>query len=141
MSSCSWKLSAAIAVTLAASSCTTTEQANSALDSRFRGKSADSFFLAYGPPSSSYKLNSGGTLYTWQERAKVYNLPDTVNTTIIGNQAFSTVDPGGRVHIQCTLKLNVSASGTIEKIDVLNDSIGDWQMSRCNEVFGKKKPK
>lgn len=117
--------------------CTTTNQANQALSARFQGKDADSFFVTYGPPSSTYKLNSGGTLYTWQENARIYNMPGTVNTTFIGNQAQSTITPGARIQVQCTIKLQVASSGKIEKIDVLNDSIGRWQMSRCNEVFSK----
>lgn len=140
MSSCGWKLSAAIAVAcVALAGCTTTEQANKALEGRFQGKTTDSFFLAYGPPASSYRLNSGGMLYTWQERAKVYNMPGRVNSTVIGNQVYSTVTPGSSVNVQCSLKIQASAGGTIEKIDVLSDTIGAWQLSRCNEVFNRTK--
>jgi hypothetical protein len=128
----------AVVLLIALAGCTTTEQANSALASRFKGGAADSFFLAYGPPTSSYKLASGGTLYTWAESAKTYNMPGHANTSFVGNQAFTTYTPGSSYNVQCTLKIAVDAKGVIQQIDVLSDTMGDWQMSRCNEVFGKK---
>ncbi|MFN3831365.1 MAG: hypothetical protein ACK4SQ_04015 [Allorhizobium sp.] len=127
------------ALILGVCGCTTTEQANNALASRFVGTSADSFFIAYGPPSSSYKLTSGdGVLYTWAEPAKTYVMPGQSNTTFIGNRAFTTYSPGNSYDVQCTLKIAVDGKGIIRQIDVLRDTMGDWQLSRCNEVFSKK---
>lgn len=130
----------AVVLLLALAGCTTTQQANKVLETRFKGSSADSFFLAYGPPSSSYKLNSGGgTLYTWSEQAKNYTMPMRANTTMYGNQAYTTFSGGGSYSVQCSLKIAVDAGGTIQTIDVLSDTMGDWELSRCHEVFGKKK--
>lgn len=120
------------------SACTTSDQANQALATKFAGQSVDSFFIAYGPPAASHKLSDGRALYTWSERGHSYSTPSTVNTTVIGNQAFSTVDGGGSIRVQCTLKIVARPDGRIERIDVLSDTIGDWQLSRCNEVFGGK---
>lgn len=135
-----WKLSKAIVLlSVALAGCTTTQQANKVLETRFKGSPADSFFLAYGPPSSSYKLHSGGgTLYTWSERPKNYTMPMRANTTMYGNQAYTTFSGGGSYSVQCSLKIAVDAGGMIQTIDVLSDTMGDWELSRCHEVFGKK---
>lgn len=45
--------------------CTTTEEANKAIQSKWIGQPVDSFFTYYGPPVSSFPLNDGGTIYTW----------------------------------------------------------------------------
>ena len=45
--------------------CTTTEEANQAIQSKWIGQPVDSFFTYYGPPVSSFPLNDGGTIYTW----------------------------------------------------------------------------
>ena len=50
---------------LALSACTTTEEANVAMQSRWIGQPADSFFTYYGPPVSSFPLNDGGEIFTW----------------------------------------------------------------------------
>ena len=46
--------------------CTTTEEANQAIQGRWIGQPSDAFFSQYGPPSSAFPLNSGGTVYTWR---------------------------------------------------------------------------
>lgn len=120
--------------------CTTTDQANKAVASRYIGTPADAFFIKYGPPSSAYKLQDGSTLFTWSERAKHFDMPTTATTNVYGNTAFTTVNSGGDIMVQCQLKIVGSAGGTITSIAVLNDSIGVWQMSRCNEVFSRKTP-
>lgn len=140
MSSRGWKLSKTLIITLIVlPSCTTTEQANQALETRFKGSSADSFFLSYGPPSSGYRLGDGGMLYTWDERPKVYHIAGHADSTVIGDSVYTSFSPGRSVSIQCSLKIHTNAAGNIESIDVLNDSIGAWEMSRCHEVFGKPK--
>ncbi len=118
--------------------CTTTEQANKVLESRFQGSSTDAFFLAYGPPSSSFRMNDGRILYSWQERDKTNDRSITVNTTVVGNQTFSTVTPDSSADAQCEVKILAEPNGKIARIDVASDSLGDWQLSRCNEIFGKR---
>ncbi len=46
--------------------CTTTEEANKAIKSRWIGQPSDSFFAQYGPPIRSFPLNNGGVVYTWR---------------------------------------------------------------------------
>lgn len=90
------------------------------------------------PPASSYSLNNRDTLHTWQERARYWTSPGTVTTTMIGNLAVSNVDPGTTHLQQCQLKIVAGQDGQIKTISVLSDSLGKWQMSRCNELFSSR---
>lgn len=130
-----------LAVSLAAlllSACTTTEQANTALATRFAGQTADSFFLRYGPPTSSYRMNDGRMMYLWVERQRNFSTPSTSTVNVIGNTAFVNTTPGSNIEVQCQVRLVVNQAGVIDQIIAHSDSIGVWQMSRCNEVFGGK---
>jgi hypothetical protein len=70
----------AIALLSAVAGCTTTEQANQALKSRFIGQSSDSFFSQYGAPLSSFPLNNGGTVYRWRGGETVQSYPAEYKT-------------------------------------------------------------
>jgi hypothetical protein len=125
-------------IALAVYGCTTTEQANKVVAEKYIGTPTDNFFIKFGPPSSSYQLKDGGTLYTWQERAHSIQTAGTVTTNMIGNTAVSTVEPGANITIQCVMKIVADRGGAITQITVLNDSLGVWQMSRCNEYFSRR---
>ncbi|MDX8532795.1 hypothetical protein RFM41_13190 [Mesorhizobium sp. VK25A] len=129
-----------ISTTILLSACTTTQQANTALSTKFAGKSADSFFMQYGPPASSYTMNDGRRMYVWAETQRNFQLPGSSTSTVnvIGNTAYvnTTTTPGANIAMQCQVRLVVSQAGTIEQIQAQSDSMGVWQTSRCNEVFG-----
>lgn len=57
-------VAAAAAVLLAA--CASTEEAQNSMSSQFVGQPSDSFFARHGAPYSSFKLNSGSTVYRWR---------------------------------------------------------------------------
>ncbi len=67
--------------------CTTTEDANRALQSRWIGQPVERFFAAYGPPIDEYPLSSG-KIYTWRGGDKtryippVYTRPEPARTII-----------------------------------------------------------
>ena len=60
---------------LALAGCTTTQEANTAIQSRWIGQPADAFFTRYGPPVSDFPLRDGGTLYTWRGGEKTNYIP------------------------------------------------------------------
>ena len=85
------KLIAALMLPLAAlAACTTTEDANRALQSRWIGQPAERFFAAYGPPIDEYPLSSG-KIYTWRGGDKtryippVYSRPEPARTIVRTN--------------------------------------------------------
>lgn len=121
--------------------CTTTEMANKSMAEQFQGQPTDSFFLKFGPPASSYKLNDGRTMYTWAEKNKSYYMPGTSTSTVnmIGNTAYvnTTTSPSSTIDVQCQVRIIASKTGKIEQVLAQSDSMGMWEMSRCNEVFSK----
>ncbi|SME96562.1 hypothetical protein SAMN02982989_0306 [Xaviernesmea oryzae] len=60
--------------------CTTTEEANKAIQSRWIGQPVDSFFTYYGPPVSTFPLNDGGTIYTWVGGETTRHIPAQYQT-------------------------------------------------------------
>lgn len=60
--------------------CTTTEEANKAIKSRFIGQSSDVFFSQYGAPLSEFQLNNGGTVYRWRGGETSRTLPAEYRT-------------------------------------------------------------
>lgn len=96
--------------------------------------------MQYGPPASSYTMNDGRRMYVWAEEQRNIQMPDRSTSTVnvIGNVAYvnTTTTPGANIAMQCQVRLVVSKSGIIEQIGAQSDTMGAWQTSRCNEVFG-----
>ncbi|WP_165224618.1 hypothetical protein [Affinirhizobium pseudoryzae] len=69
------RLGAALIVGATLTSCTTTEQASQAVQSRWLGQSADEFFTKNGPPASSYTLANGNVIYTWRGGETTRHVP------------------------------------------------------------------
>ncbi|WP_117195095.1 hypothetical protein [Rhizobium terrae] len=65
---------------LGVAGCTTTEEANKAIQSKWIGQPVDSFFTYYGPPVSSFPLNDGGTIYTWVGGQTTRHIPAQYQT-------------------------------------------------------------
>ncbi|WP_075290097.1 hypothetical protein [Pararhizobium arenae] len=87
-------LAAAVAALL--SGCTTTEEANTAIQSRWIGQPADAFFTRYGPPQSRFPLNDGGSIYSWRGGDKTnyipaqYAQPSTDDDDVFGKSVTKT---------------------------------------------------
>lgn len=126
---------------LALASCTTTEQANQAMADRYMGMPVDSFFLQYGPPATSYTLNDGRKMYLWAENPQhvTFSGVSTAQVTMVGNTGWVTGwnTPSSSVDIQCQVRILADQRGHIQQILSHSDSIGWWQLSRCNEIFGR----
>lgn len=120
----------------------TTEQARQTMQSEWIGKSSDEFFLTNGPPVSEFKLTDGRRIYTWQSGVKNYNMPPMTSTTVTGSGAFTQVNTrttgGSSVTVSCTAQLTVQPNGIIVDIKPSEDTIGDWTLSRCAELFPQK---
>lgn len=137
-------LVAAIALmSVVLSGCNTTEQANAVLEQKYQGTQVDAFFLEYGPPVRSFRTKSGDSIYIWAEEAKNYYIPPTASTSIntYGTTSYATTNfyGGGSINVQCQLKVIADRRGVIKEIVAHKDTVGDWDLSRCHEVFGKEK--
>jgi hypothetical protein len=119
--------------------CTTTQQANTSMQATFVGKPADDFFLQYGPPIATHQLDDGRHMYLWTEGRHDFYLPGTTTgtVTLAGNTAWwnGWTTPPTDVNVECVLRI-VTKAGIIQQIMAQSDSIGMWQTSRCNELFG-----
>ena len=155
---------AALAACILVAGCTTTEDAQRSVAQRWPGQPVDSFFSAYGPPASSYKLSGGRTIYTWRGgRMDKYIPPDyqivrrdPFYDPILGPMSgprfgprfgpwyddpqMVMVSPGRDVRLQCEAQITVNKARVIETISLSGDTEGDGiSRSRCAEVFGVKK--
>lgn len=151
---------AALAACILMAGCTTTEDAQRAMAQRWPGQPVDSFFSAYGPPLSSYKLAGGRVIYTWRGgRMDKYIPPDyqVVRRDPFYDPMFDRrfgpgfrpwfddpqvvmVSPGRDVRLQCEAQITVDKARIIETISLSGDTEGDGiSRSRCAEVFGVKK--
>jgi hypothetical protein len=109
--------------------------------SRFDGMPVDNFFLQYGPPSSSYTLQDGRRMYIWAEHPQTLELHglSTATVNVVGNTAFVSGfnDPHSTITMQCQVRILTRPNGTIQQILSQYDTVGWWQLSRCNEIFGR----
>ena len=120
----------------------TTKEANEALILKFVGTPTDQFFIQYGPPSQTYVLDSGGKIYLWSEIPTNYTVGGTSSSTVnvVGGTAYvnTTSTPASTYSVQCTVKIIGNTEGIITQIIAHHDTVGNWQLSRCNEVFNRK---
>ncbi|ESR23185.1 hypothetical protein [Lutibaculum baratangense] len=147
----------------ATAGCVTTEQANQAIQMQWTGQPSDAFFSAYGPPVSEYRLNDGGTLYTWRGGETQRNVPPVyrqmteeekkrqpaqqtiINVNTYGSPNWTPPPPPGQVlvspgryeYLGCEAQIATDRQGIITSIRTSKDSDGEGlAFSRCAEVFG-----
>jgi hypothetical protein len=120
--------------------CNTTQQAELAMQTRWKGQKADEFFIAHGLPQSEFTLSDGRKMFSWKSGTITYGLPGSAQsrTTVLGGMALTntTYTPGGSVDVFCSAQIIVGRSGLIEEIRPHEDTIGRWNTSRCAELFG-----
>ncbi|MEX6505894.1 hypothetical protein [Jiella sp. M17.18] len=152
-------LSCLLVVALAG--CTTTEEANQAIQGRWIGQPSDAFFSQYGPPVSDYPLNGGGKIYTWQGGDTVRDIAPQYRPMTkqeleaqkkaprmvinIGGNGMADEAPPGQVlvspgrseHLGCEAQITTNPAGIITAIHTSRDTDGEgFSLSRCAEVFG-----
>ena len=79
MKHCRFAVIAAFALSLAGCGATTQEVEKS-VESKYLGQPSDAFFMRYGAPQSSFKLNDGGTMYRWRGGETTINVPAQYRT-------------------------------------------------------------
>jgi hypothetical protein len=127
------KVFLAMAVGLALSACAGAGDKGAALSSRFVGQPFDTFVTRYGIPQGSQKLANGKTVYEWSSHFGVANTGAPIQTLLMAGSNAQV--QGGSYQLECKVRLIVGPSGMIEQFAVADDTIGAWQLSRCNEVF------
>lgn len=77
---------------LALAACVTTQQAEKAMDSKYVGQPSDKFFAENGPPRTSFKLDNGGTVYTWRGGETTITVPAETKTVEATPGASTTTE-------------------------------------------------
>jgi hypothetical protein len=95
------------------------------------GLPADTFFINNGPAYASQKLSDGSTLYAWSTGVHTVTTPGSAST--IGN--ITTYRPSTSVQLECRLKIIADTKGIVTSIEILSDTMGVWNFSRCKEYF------
>ena len=155
---------AAIAALAAAvlAGCTTTEEANTVIQSRWIGQPAELFFTQYGPPISEFPMGSGNILYTWRGGDKTryiaptYSTPTPAQTTtrtetketkpgVTVTRTTTTgiyqpqpqmISPPRYEELFCELQITADPTQRIVAIRASNDTDGEGlSFSRCAEVL------
>lgn len=138
-------LVAAIAAALAG--CQTTQKAAETLRSDWVGQSADSFFVANGPPVTGFPRDNGGQIYTWRGGEATSVRPGSFQTrsvptqTLDGRRTMTTTtsyQPPRQFNYVCEAQIAADPQGIIETIRISRDSDGmGLSFSRCAELFAR----
>ena len=161
-----WKWAAIATTAVILYGCTTTEEANKAIQSRWIGPPADMFFSQYGPPESVYRMTGGGNVYTWRggdktryvpaqyERVETPAVARSVTTEVTNGQVTKTststvgvsmparermISPARNEQLFCEIQISTDPADRIQSIRASNDTDGEGlSLSRCAEVMGVK---
>ena len=129
------------AVLAAVAGCASTQDAATSLNTRFAGKNIDEFVLRYGAPFQRHDLNSGDAMYTWSSGVTSYQMPTTTSVqgtrTATSFQGTATTTGGGTLSTFCEVQIVTTPDGLIKSIYPLRDTVGNWALSRCAEIFNQ----
>jgi hypothetical protein len=120
--------------------CASTQDAAAALGVRYAGKNIDEFVVRYGAPYQRHELNSGDIMYTWSSGVTSYQMPSTTTAqgtrTPTGFVGVATTTGGGTLSTFCEVQIITTPAGLVKSIYPIRDTLGNWAISRCAEVFG-----
>lgn len=137
------------------SSCVMTKEMTEKLNVTYSGKNTDEFFLKYGLPAAKQQMNSGDIIYVWDSGATTFTSPTTTTMTsrtqgtmagnygsgvangnYIGTTTTNAVSTGGgTVVTRCRVQILSSPEGVVRDIKIIENTIGNWLPSRCDEVL------
>lgn len=157
------RLTALVLIAAGLAGCTTTEEANTVIQSRWIGQPVELFFSQYGPPLSQFPMASGNVIYTWRggdaDRyiAPTYTTPAPVKTKtktvtretrpgVTETQVITTgnyppaqpqmISPPRYEQLFCELQITADQRQAIIAIRASNDTDGEGlSFSRCAEVL------
>ncbi|MEN5083508.1 hypothetical protein ABE438_13580 [Bosea sp. TWI1241] len=134
-------------IALAMAGCQTTQKAAETLRSEWIGQSADSFFVANGPPVTAFPRDNGGALYTWRGGEATSVRPASFQTRSVPTQTLdgrrtmtttTTYQPPRQFNYVCEAQIAADPQGVIESIRISRDSDGmGLSFSRCAELFAR----
>ncbi|MET3843829.1 hypothetical protein ABIE49_005907 [Bradyrhizobium sp. OAE829] len=113
----------------------TKQEVATRLSDQYIGKNVDALVVQFGPPTSSFRMNSGETSYVWQLAAET-------EIEMSGNRRFSS---GTVSTTYCKVSVIASASGIVTRL-ATEDTSGTGQVmgpdlvgSICARRLGMKR--
>lgn len=140
------KVLAALLAAVTIAGCKTTQEAAKAANQGWVGQPADTFFMQFGPPESSYDMDGGGRIYSWRGgdatsyRPGGFQTQRTVAPSFAGAPprvvTTTTYRPPVRRDYYCVAQITADAQGVIRNIRISQDTDGwGFSLSRCAELF------
>ena len=118
---------------LALAGCTTVGPARNAVESRWNGQPAGTFFAKFGPPQSD--VESGETtIYSWKGGYKKRKVPAQYAEGTDGKKG-KRIAPARTEFLSCSVQLTVSSDYTIRSIKVSGDRKSSTGVSWCDEFL------
>lgn len=126
---------AGLALTLAG--CTTVGPARNAVEARWNGQPAGTFFAQFGPPISD--VESGETtVYSWKGGYKTRRIPAEYEKGADGKRG-KRISPARTEYLSCSVQLTVSSDYVIRSIRVAGDHRSGTGPSWCEQFLGGAK--
>ncbi|MFP5075840.1 hypothetical protein ACLE20_00885 [Rhizobium sp. YIM 134829] len=120
------------AFALSLAGCTTISPATNAVESRWNGQPAGTFFAQFGPPISDVQ-SGDSTLYTWKGGYRTRRVETAGGEGAKGKRATRTQ------RLSCTVQLTVTSDYVIRSIRTISDVSQPGGPSWCEEFLGGAK--
>lgn len=133
-----FRMMTAAGLLLALAGCTTTTGvARNAVESRWLGQPAGTFFAQFGPPISDVEAGSD-TVYSWKGGYKTRKVPAEYEKTADGKRG-KRISPARTEYLSCSVQLTVSSDYVIRSIRLVGDRKRPNGPSWCEEFLGGAK--
>ncbi|MQW86599.1 hypothetical protein [Sinorhizobium saheli] len=133
-----FRMMTAAGLLLALAGCTTTTGvARNAVESRWLGQPAGTFFAQFGPPISDAEAGSD-TVYSWKGGYKTRKVPAEYEKTADGKRG-KRISPARTEYLSCSVQLTVSSDYVIRSIRLVGDRKRPNGPSWCEEFLGGAK--
>ena len=134
-----FRLMTVAGLALALAGCTTTGPARNAVESRWNGQPAGTFFAQFGPPQSD--VESGDmTVYSWKGGYKKRTVPAQYAEGKDGKKG-KKIASARTEFLSCSVQLTVSSDYVIRSVHVLGDRKTSTGPSWCEEFLAVDKAK
>lgn len=127
----------ALSLGLALAGCTTIGPATNAIESRWNGQPAGTFFAQFGPPVSDVQ-SGDSTLYTWKGGYRTRRIDATYETKTDGTRG-KRLTAARTERVSCTVQLTVTSDYVIRSIRTVSDFKRPGAPSWCEEFLAGAK--
>ena len=134
-----FRLMTVAGLALALAGCTTTGPARNAVESRWNGQPAGTFFARFGPPQSD-TVSGDMTVYSWKGGYKKRAVPAQYAEGKDGKKG-KRIAPARTEFLSCSVQLTVSSDYVIRSANVLGDRKTSTGPSWCEEFLAGDKAK